>query len=801
MSQQRRIWLRHGGIIGILLLVLPTVQAAVVLNSSEYVGMNVSNSEVLRANATGLDLNGNKVTGFFSGAPDSGGGACGNNEVVQQINADGSYSCTTVSAGTDNQTLSEVLVQGNVANTSIDLGGNKIDDVAAINMNNALTDGNISNGISVTDAAGGSVDIGTLSDTGTLGFAWDISTETNLGTGDGVQLSGDNVAFDCSEVDGDSSIGCSGEDLQVNWGDASDLDSSGDISDFGDASELTSGGAISTFANASDLDASGSFSGTIDISSETNLGTDEGVQLSGDSIGFDCSAVDDTTLIGCDGEDIQVNEGSIDHGSISGLDDDDHSAYLDKDGDEAMTGSLDMGDHNIDSAGRLQVDNISLTGGVGTGGIDMGNEALTNLDSFNINDAGTDGAITWGGSQAEIYPAPLNDSNMDGYLQLVNDAGIAFEPGGDGTTAATFESSGTLDMHDNTITAPTGITSIAGKSPNDIGDDGDLYLDTDDRIEFRESGTTYMEIGDGASAGSIQIDASGNIVTTGSLTVGATECETNEYIGGDGNCKTDNTGTDDQSLKEVLVHGNKANQSIDMAENAIQNINTFQDGTGTNTITFDGSNNVNIPNGHLNVTGGDLNVTGQAIFGDRQAGASTQASVVVDDEVSAEDWYGTNSQIDVIPPDTSNYKGYYAATSGAELTGNNSADEVTGAYTYGMSADETTGNVSWMGGISAYAWHEGDGNVSNLYGGYFSPQPYNGGGVTNSYGVYVYNWDDGSVDLENEYGVFVADSDMSPSDDKYAVYTNGTTPSRFGGNVETAGNITASGEQFCIGYC
>lgn len=42
-------------------------------------------------------------------------------------------------------------------------------------------------------------------------------------------------------------------------------------------------------------------------------------------------------------------------------------------------------------------------------------------------DPGPDGAVTWRGTQASIYVAPLDGSNADGYLRLANDAGISLE--------------------------------------------------------------------------------------------------------------------------------------------------------------------------------------------------------------------------------------------------------------------------------------------------------------------------------------------------------------------------------------
>ena len=44
-----------------------------------------------------------------------------------------------------------------------------------------------------------------------------------------------------------------------------------------------------------------------------------------------------------------------------------------------------------------------------------------------FNDPGPDGALQWGGTAAQIYVAPLNNGNSDGYLRLINDGGISLE--------------------------------------------------------------------------------------------------------------------------------------------------------------------------------------------------------------------------------------------------------------------------------------------------------------------------------------------------------------------------------------
>lgn len=52
---------------------------------------------------------------------------------------------------------------------------------------------------------------------------------------------------------------------------------------------------------------------------------------------------------------------------------------------------------------------------------------VTGVEQLGFNDPGPDGRITWGGSQASIYVAPLDNANADGWLRVQNDEGISLE--------------------------------------------------------------------------------------------------------------------------------------------------------------------------------------------------------------------------------------------------------------------------------------------------------------------------------------------------------------------------------------
>ena len=63
----------------------------------------------------------------------------------------------------------------------------------------------------------------------------------------------------------------------------------------------------------------------------------------------------------------------------------------------------------------------------GTSALNLVNRNLDGINVLNFNDAGAGEGIGWNGSQAKIYVSPLDGSNADGYLRLINDDGISLE--------------------------------------------------------------------------------------------------------------------------------------------------------------------------------------------------------------------------------------------------------------------------------------------------------------------------------------------------------------------------------------
>ncbi|MCP5095793.1 MAG: hypothetical protein GY943_09590 [Chloroflexi bacterium] len=78
--------------------------------------------------------------------------------------------------------------------------------------------------------------------------------------------------------------------------------------------------------------------------------------------------------------------------------------------------------------------------------IALSNDDITNANNITINDPGPNEGIVWNEAAAKIYVAPLDNTNYDGYLRLINDGGIAFEPGTENNQAMTLLANGRLGV-------------------------------------------------------------------------------------------------------------------------------------------------------------------------------------------------------------------------------------------------------------------------------------------------------------------------------------------------------------------
>lgn len=195
--------------------------------------------------------------------------------------------------------------------------------------------------------------------------------------------------------------------------------------------------------------------------------------------------------------------GTQDHGSLSGLGDDDHTQYLLVDGSRSMSGSLDMGDHNITSVGDVDgidisahdhdgdapnipnagLDNSSITVSSGdhmTGGgsVSLGDSTTLSFDGSNVG---------WGDldidetdvEMSHISPANAN-LDMDG-----ND----IEDNGDTIYDASNTYIPLSILEEDTVTVNTG-NGLSGGSSLTLGDSTTLEVDESDIDHDSLSGGT-----------------------------------------------------------------------------------------------------------------------------------------------------------------------------------------------------------------------------------------------------------------------------------------------------------------------
>lgn len=281
--------------------------------------------------------------------------------------------------GTDSQTLS-------VNNDSTDRhdlvsisGGNQVlvDDyyeTDTTNPNQTLSIDSTSINDTITLSNGGSV---------TLFDDYEPDTDTTYSAGTGLSLTGTtfNLTDNSLTVAGNNVV--LGGSTAVDHSDLSNINSDDHHAKYTDEEAEDTVGAMTvggTDVSVNYIDSNPSlfvnltgltqFS-TSDLSEGSNLYyTDERAQ---DSVG----AMTDNTLTYTDSTpELSVATGNLDHGSLAGLGADDHDDYLDKDGAEAMTGSLDMGNNDVNNIGDADIDMVYDSGQTRFELRSNGNEAI-----------------------------------------------------------------------------------------------------------------------------------------------------------------------------------------------------------------------------------------------------------------------------------------------------------------------------------------------------------------------------------------------------------------------------------------
>ncbi len=99
---------------------------------------------------------------------------------------------------------------------------------------------------------------------------------------------------------------------------------------------------------------------------------------------------------------------------VAPLDDSDGDGYLRLQNDGGIS---------LESSVRV-TGNLAMQAGAS---ISLRDRHITGVEQFAFADPGADGRIVWNGTQAQVFVAPLDGANTDGYLRLINDEGISLE--------------------------------------------------------------------------------------------------------------------------------------------------------------------------------------------------------------------------------------------------------------------------------------------------------------------------------------------------------------------------------------
>lgn len=249
------------------------------------------------------------------------------------------------------------------------------------------------------------------------------------------------------------------------------------------------------------------------------------------------SANDKLTIVGTAATDtilFTVNEGNIDHGSLAGLGDDDHTHYLLASGARALAGNWDLGGKNLTNGGSIA--GTSLTDGTAT----LSSGSLTGIVDIGASGAGVINNIFVGGT---IYSAGIRDtenilttgtigtaSNEIAGVYLADSAKVFF---GDDQDFAIYHS-GVDAFIDNDL-GELNITSAGSlnldSSINQIGISGnDLFLSDLDEITWSGALRIWHDTAAGLNLGFIENVGTFSLTSTTGQILIKPDGDTDDYI-------------------------------------------------------------------------------------------------------------------------------------------------------------------------------------------------------------------------------------------------------------------------------
>jgi hypothetical protein len=308
----------------------------------------------------------------------------------------------------DNQNLSHVLEQGNVANRTIDMDSNNIVNVNALNIETALDASNISLGNGLQDSSG--------------------SVTVNPDTG--ISVSGSGVAVDWAAADA-----LTGEGAISSFANASDLFANGNVT-WRTASHLDGDGSVSeNVISNTEVANSGSFtvndltlnggSGTLltvegdaqvqgDLDVLGNITNTDVQELSVNGSLLPPSRYNDTFNLGNSSawwKDAYLGGDIVVDGVVDGVDIDQPGTGLEVSGQALQIAQNGVGARELDDTGNFDVNSINIATALDAGNISLGNGLQDSSGDVAVQ---ADTGISVSGSGVAVDWAEANDLYANG---------------------------------------------------------------------------------------------------------------------------------------------------------------------------------------------------------------------------------------------------------------------------------------------------------------------------------------------------------------------------------------------------